>query len=149
MNRYLLISILTLLTSQQIYSEQVPTLMDYSDKTFKLDLNKADEADMIFIMTRCVGIYNLTEQFNPSDKEKRLEMGAMLLMVLEELHPDKNEDERFEIFFEMTEPAMDLYIEESQKHYIRYGERFNDLHISDIAFCNLMLDPEAEEYLLK
>ena len=148
MKRFVLISIFSLLITYQIHSEEIPTLMDYADKTFKLDFNKADEADMMFIMTRCHGVYNLTEQYTPSHKEKRLEMGAMLLMVLEELHPEKNEDERFDIFFEMIKPSHNLYIEESQKHYIRYGERFNDLHISDLAFCNLMLDPEAEKYLL-
>ena len=144
----ILILIFSLLITYQVNSEEVPSLMDYAERTFRMDFDKMVIDDFMFIVTRCTALYSLIEQMRPSDKDKKLEMGAMLLDALETLYPEKSEDERWDMFVERQTPDYSLYLEESKKHYSKYGKTFSDLHIDDLAFCNLMLDPEVADLLL-
>ena len=94
------------------------------------------KTEFVYIITKCHAVGGFAEQIGMGEgKATRLEYGAWMLKTYQELYPELDEDEHFNLMHEETKP-----------HYIKYLNVYNknktnpELLISDFAFCRMFAE---------
>ena len=112
------------------------TLEEYAEIRFDFDFAKMDKPTLIFIMRKCHSVGRFAEEIGmTSAKEIELEFGVGMLETYQETRPNLSQDERIEL---LNQEAYPLYVE--YHLYWKKNKEDPDLIISDLAFCDILLD---------
>ncbi len=112
------------------------TLYDYAEIRFDFNFDKMDKSTLIYITRKCYSLGTFAEEIGmTSAKEFGLEFGGGMLEIIQETRPNLSLDERIEL---LNQEAYPLYVE--YHHYWKKNKEDPELIISDLAFCQTLLD---------